>query len=85
LDIVIPLAHQARDKLNPNYVKIIKQNKDKLLIVGIIEFVKEATWLSPIVVIPKKNGNYKNCIDFKKLNVATKKDPYPLPITDETQ
>jgi putative transposase len=39
--------------------------------------------LSPIVVIPKKNGKLKICIDFKKLNVATKKDPYPLPFTNE--
>jgi hypothetical protein len=39
--------------------------------------------LSPIVIVPKKNGNLKICIDFKKLNVATKKDPFPLPFKDE--
>ncbi len=39
--------------------------------------------MSPIVVVPKKNGKLKFCIDFKKLNVATKKDPYPLPFTNE--
>jgi hypothetical protein len=39
--------------------------------------------LSPIVIVPKKNGKLKICIDFRKLNVATKKDPYPLPLTDE--
>jgi hypothetical protein len=39
--------------------------------------------LSPIVIVPKKNGNLKICIDFKKLNVATKKDPFPLPFIDE--
>jgi hypothetical protein len=33
-------------------------------------------WLSPIVVVPKKNGKLKICVDFKKFNVATKKDPY---------
>jgi hypothetical protein len=38
--------------------------------------------LSPIVVIPKKNGKLKIYIDFRKLNVATKKDPYPLPFTN---
>ncbi len=40
-------------------------------------------WLSPIVVIPKKNGKLRICIDFKKLNATTKKDPYPLPFTNE--
>jgi hypothetical protein len=54
-----------------------------LLVVGIIQSVEEVTWLSPIVVIPKKNGKLRTCIDFKKLNAATKKDPYPLPFTNE--
>jgi hypothetical protein len=35
------------------------------------------------LVIPKKNGKFKICVDFKKLNVTTKKDPYPLPFIDE--
>jgi len=54
-----------------------------LLIDGFTKPVEEATWLSPIVVIPKKNGKLIICIDFKKLNVAIKKDPYPLPFTNE--
>ncbi len=51
--------------------------------VGFIEFVEETTWSSPIVVVLKKNGKLRIYIDFRKLNVATKKDPYPLPFTDE--
>jgi hypothetical protein len=35
------------------------------------------------VVVPKKNGKLRICVNFKKLNVATKKDPYPLPFTNE--
>jgi hypothetical protein len=35
--------------------------------------------LQPIVVVPKKNGKLKICIDFKNLNVAAKKNPYSLP------
>ncbi len=31
----------------------------------------------------QKNGKLRICIDFMKLNVATKKDPYPLPFTYE--
>jgi len=76
LDTTIPLAHQARYKLNPNYATIIKQDIDKLLAIGFIQSIEEATWLSPIMVVPKKNGKLKICKDFKKLNVATKKDPY---------
>ncbi len=54
-----------------------------MLTTRFIESIEEATWLSPIVVVPKKNGKLKIYIDFKKLKVATKKDPYPLPFTNE--
>ncbi len=54
-----------------------------MLVVGFIQYVEEVTWLSPIVVVPKKNGKLKIYINFKKLNVVTKKDPYPLPFTNE--
>jgi hypothetical protein len=53
-----------------------------LLTFGFIQFIEEATWLSPIVVVPKKNGKQRICINFKKLNATIKKDPYPLPFTD---
>ncbi len=48
-----------------------------------IKHAEKAIWLSPIVVVPKKNRKQKICVDFKKLNTTTKKDPYPLPFTDE--
>jgi hypothetical protein len=48
-----------------------------LLIARFIEFVEEATWLPPIVVVPKKNGKLRICVDYIKLNAAAKKDPYP--------
>ncbi len=83
LDTLIPLAHQARYRLNPNFAKVVKQEIRKLLAIGFIQLVEEATWLSPIVVAPKKNGKLKICVDFKKLNKVTKKSPYPLPFFDE--
>jgi len=83
LDNIIPPAHQARYRLNPKYVTTFKQDIDKLLAIGLIQFLEEATWLSPIVVVPKKNGKPKICINFRKLNVATNKDPYPLHFTYE--
>jgi hypothetical protein len=54
------------------------------LVVGfILEHVEEAMWLSPIGIILKKNGKLWICVDFDKLNVATKKDLYFLPFIDE--
>ncbi len=83
LDTKTPPTHQAKYRLNPNYATTIKRDIDKFLAVGFIEFVEEVIWLSPIIVIPKKNGKLKICIDFGKLNATIKKDPYPLPFTDE--
>jgi hypothetical protein len=45
--------------------------------------IEEATCLSLIIVVLKKNGKLKICLDFRKLNVVIKKDPYPLPFIDE--
>src|SRR5262245_45563573 len=36
-------------------------------------------WTSPVVVIPKKDGGNRFCVDFRKLNKLTKKDAYLLP------
>ncbi len=69
--------------MSPNYVVVIKQDINKVLAVGFVKPVEEATWLSSIVVVRKKNGKLKICVDFKKLNIATKKNPYLLPFTYE--
>jgi hypothetical protein len=84
LDTTVPHAHQVRCWLNLHYVIVIKQNIDKSLDVGFIKPIKEATtWLSPIMVIPKKNGKLKIYVDFKNRKVLTKEDSYLLPFTDE--
>ena len=53
-----------------------------MLNVRFIRPVKKATWLSLIVVIPKKNGTIRACVDYQKLNAATVTDVFPLPFTD---
>ncbi len=39
--------------------------------------------MSPIVVVLKKNGKLTVCVDFRKLNVVTKKDIYLFPFIDK--
>ncbi len=68
----IPTSHQTRYRMNLNYVVVVKQDLDKLLVVGFITLVEEVTWLSSIVVVPKKNGKLQICMDFWKLNVTIK-------------
>ena len=38
--------------------------------------------MSPIVVVPKKNGKLRVCVNLKQVNVVTIRDNYPLPIID---
>ena len=68
--------------MNPNYVAKVKEEIDKLLRVGFIRSVKRVTWLSHIVVVPKKNENIRVCVDYRKVNAATVMDGFPLPFID---
>mgnify|MGYP000146696510 CR=1 FL=1 len=72
-----PVA-QRRYRMNPNYATRVKEEIDKLLLVNFIRPMKKATWLSLIVVIPKKNGKIWVCVDYQKLNAATRRSPMPF-------
>lgn len=45
---------------------------------GIIE-PSSSPWSSPVVIVRKKDGKYRFCIDFQQVNNVTRKDAYPLP------
>lgn len=68
--------------MNPNYAKKVKEEIDNILKAGFIAKVESSDWLFPIVVVPKKNGKLRVCVDYRKLNAQTIKDPFPLPFTD---
>ena len=40
-------------------------------------------WTSPVVLVKKKNGTSRFCVDYRKVNAISKKDAYPLPRIDE--
>lgn len=51
---------------------------DRWLKLGIIE-PSSSEWINPLVVVPKRDGEPRVCIDARKLNLITKKDKYPMP------
>ncbi|MCO5547618.1 hypothetical protein L7F22_001069 [Adiantum nelumboides] len=55
----------------------------KLLNAGFIYPIEDSEWISPVVVIPKKNGKWRVCVDYKPLNATTKRNHFPLPFQDE--
>ncbi|MCO5599653.1 hypothetical protein L7F22_053758 [Adiantum nelumboides] len=58
-------------------------NVRKILNSGFIYPVEDLEWVPSVVVTPKKNGKWRVCVDYKPLNVATKRDHFPLPFQDE--
>ncbi|KAL2622371.1 hypothetical protein R1flu_002576 [Riccia fluitans] len=76
-----PLRSQ-RYRLNPNYAERVKKELDKLLEARFIYPIETPAWLSPIVVVSKKNGKLRICIDYRKLNASTVTDAFPLPYID---
>ena len=73
---------QRQHRLNPKYSLMVKEELNKLLEAGFIYPIPHSEWVSPIVMVPKKNGKIRICQDFRKLNAVTKKDYFPLPFTD---
>ena len=77
----IPHQQPTRRKANEVILKV-KEEIERLLQVGFIRPARYVEWLFNIVLVLKKNGKLRVCIDFMNLNTATPKDEYPMPIAD---
>ncbi|CAB3240087.1 unnamed protein product [Arctia plantaginis] len=69
-------------RLTPAKKEIMRAELDKMLAEDVIEEC-ESAWAAPCVLVPKRNGTYRFCVDYRKLNAVTKTDAYPMPRIDE--
>ena len=82
VDLTFKPVKQKRRKLGLERAKAINDEVDKLLKIGTIREVQYPDWLANPVVVKKKNGKWRVCIDFSDLNKACPKDSIPLPHID---
>lgn len=68
------VAHNKRKFLDEEVKRMYQQ--------GIVVDSK-SDWASPVVLVPKPNGEWHFCVDFRQLNKKTVKDAFPIPIVDD--
>lgn len=78
LPISVPLRRRSQPE-NDDISKLV----DDMLQQGVIQ-PSHSPWSSPVVIVKKKDGSPRFCIDYRKLNSITTRDVYPLPRIDET-
>ena len=68
--VPVTLAHEEKEFI------------DNLKKQGVI-FESISPWASPIVLMRKKNGKIHPCVDYRRVNILTRKDAYPIPRTQD--
>ena len=63
-------------------MEVVKEEVEKLKQAGSIKEVFFPEWLSNTVVVKKKNGKWRMCVDFIDLNRTCPKDPFSVPKID---
>jgi hypothetical protein len=79
-------AKPVKQKLCPfakDHKEVITVEKIKLLAARFIRECKNPVWLANPVLVPKKTGQWRMCIDYTDLNRHCPKDPFPLPRIDQ--
>ena len=79
---LIPGAKPVRQKvrrMNPQLQILVRTELKRLLQAEVIKPVEITDWVSPMVIVKKKNGKLRVCVDYRKLNACTQKDHFPLP------
>ena len=76
-------VRQPQRRMNPTLKDIVEEELQKLLDAGFIYPISDSEWVSPLVLVPKKNRKWRIYVDYWELNKTTKKDLFPLPFIDQ--
>ena len=79
---IIPKRQPPRHP-SKEHVEAVKSEATKLKQVGAIKEVFYPQWLANTVVVKKKIGKWRVCVDFTDLNRTCPKDPFPMPQIDQ--
>ena len=80
---VKPVAQKAR-RIPYGLQSKVEAKLDELESLGIIEKVEgPAKWASPLVIVPKPNGEIRLCTDMRKANEAIVREKFPIPTVDD--
>ena len=77
----MPIA-QKPYRTNPENTKFLNEEIQRMEQAGIVR-KSFSPWASPVVIVGKKGGDKRFCVDYRKLNAVTKVDAYPLPRIDD--
>ena len=69
-------------RFHPDQHQVIQTEVDNLLKAGFIIEIKYPEWLANVLVVPKKCGKWRVCVDYTDLNEACLKDNFPIPQID---
>ena len=69
-------------RLNPRKQQYLKEEIKYLLEKDFIE-PSSSSWSSPCILVPKPDGSYQMCTDYRKINSVTKTDTFSIPRMDD--
>ena len=75
-------VRQRANRIPHSYSEQVKAELIEMEKLGIIR-KSVSEWASPLIVVPKKDGSLRLCVDFRKLNEVSEFDAYPMPRVDE--
>ena len=78
-----PPIKQSCRRAPPSKREHVRQLIQDMLKKDVIQ-PSSSPWASPVVIVQKKDGSYRFCVDYRKINTITRKDAYPLPRIDDT-